>query len=157
MPQSFAAPGDQIKLADAVIDYLGACPISVNGAAKLCGIQRATVDRSVELVPILFSYRQGDFRSLREVIRATIQSRKGDLSSDRRNMAQAEKAEVETGILEKRFRPVEEFREVFTAFHVYVAEILKTEKEMPEALRKRIMDRFNLLCEEWENAAKEEI
>tara|TARA_R110000787_G_scaffold182986_3_gene294978 strand:- start:3 stop:419 length:417 start_codon:yes stop_codon:yes gene_type:complete len=121
---------------------------SINKLSELTGLDRRTVKgylENEEVESMGQTKQGGEMFPVVESIKALINAKKGQNSADRRNDAQAEKAEVETLILRRKYITVEDFmtliRPRFTAIAKHV-ERSSMEDELKETLVDVILKEF---------------
>ncbi|HAF39990.1 MAG TPA: hypothetical protein DCG72_13460 [Gammaproteobacteria bacterium] len=115
---------------------------STSSLSKFTGLDRRTVDKYLEAegVENASSDPKKNEYNFADAIKAFINCSKGQSSADRRNEAQARKAEVETRILERKFIPIDEIAAPVYAF-IGVFNQISQDSSMSNDEKERIIDK----------------
>ena len=129
-----------VHMSSLAYDTLKSGRMSINALSRATKLDRATVRKYLEDQELesetIGSSKTYDFLS---AIRALIHCSKGQNTADRRNDAQAHKAEVETQILLKKYIPIEEaaqvHRELLGALNRQIQEA-----QIPDDVKEKMVD-----------------
>lgn len=128
---------------------ISATKLSTNQFSQLTGLDRRTIDKYFEAEGVKSTGTgKANAFNLREGIKALIFCSKGQSSADRRNEAQARKAEVETEILQQKWIKIEEIEEPIRLAFSNMNSVIQASK-LDEEEKERIVSRLRESVEDW--------